>query len=258
MVGRDYDPSVSSYRSREHGEVAIEVAGLGRDGVYEDISFQVRKGEILGLAGLLGCQRDAVVRSIFGALHPDRGSIRIHGRPVSMHSPRRAIANGVSLMPADRKEEGLVLDMSVQDNLTLTVLDRVQSLGLVQPGRRRSLADRLIRQLAAKVSSPGQPVKSLSGGNQQKIVIGKWVARDADIVIAEDPTRGVDVGAKAEIWTALQELAENGRAVILITTELEELMGACDRILVMSRGRITGEYARPDFDAEAIAHGFVS
>lgn len=258
MVGRDYDPSVSSYRSREHGEIAIEVAGLGRDGVYEDICFHVRKGEILGLAGLLGCQRDTVVRSIFGALHPDRGSIHIHGRPVSMHSPRQAIANGVSLMPADRKEEGLVLDMSVQDNLTLTILDRVRRLGMVDPGRRRSLAYRLIRQLSAKVSSPAQSVKSLSGGNQQKIVIGKWVARDADIVIAEDPTRGVDVGAKAEIWTALQELAENGRAVILITTELEELMGACDRILVMSRGRITGEYARSDFDAETIAHDFVA
>lgn len=258
MVGRNYDPAVSSYKPRDFGEVALEVAGLGVHGVFDAVTFSVRKGEILGLAGLLGCQREAVVRSIFGALPATCGTIKVHGKQVRLTTPRGAIAQGISFMPADRKEEGLVLEMSVEDNLTLTVLDRIRRLGFVHPRMRRTWADRLIRQLSTKVSSPRQPVKNLSGGNQQKVVIGKWVAREGDIIIAEDPTRGVDIGAKAEIWTALQDLAASGRAIILITTELEEMLGACDRIVVMNRGRISGAFDRPDFDAEAIAHRFVN
>lgn len=258
MVGRDYDPSVSSYKPRDIGAVALELDGLGREGIYQDISLQVCKGEILGLAGLLGCHREALVRSIFGTIVPNSGSIKIHGQQVSLKSPRSAIAHGVSFMPADRKEEGLVLGMSVEDNLTLTVLDRIRRFGLIQVRKRRTLTDSLIRKLSTKVSTPKQPVKNLSGGNQQKVVIGKWMARQGDIIIAEDPTRGVDIGAKAEIWAALQELAESGCAIILITTELEEMMGASDRIIVMNRGRISGEFQRHEFYAETIAHRFVN
>lgn len=258
MVGRDYDPAVSSYTPRDPGAVALELDRLGREGNYQDISLQVRKGEIVGLAGLLGCHREAVVRSIFGALPPDRGTIKINGGQVSLNSPRSAIAQGISFMPADRKEEGLVLGMSVEDNLTLTVLDRIRRFGLIKSRTRKTLADGLIRKLSTKVSTPKQPVKNLSGGNQQKVVIGKWMARQGQIIIAEDPTRGVDIGAKAEIWAALQELAKAGCAIILITTELEEMMGASDRIIVMNRGRISGEFERHEFDAETIAHRFVN
>lgn len=258
MVGREYDPSSMSYRERKLGEVALEATNLTSKGHFAGVSFRVRKGEILGIAGLLGCQREAVVRAIFGALPVHGGSIEIHGRPVRIGSPRQAIDQGISFMPADRKDEGLVLDMSVEDNLCLTVLDSLSAGGLLRFGKRRELTRSLIARLATKVSSRKQPVRGLSGGNQQKVVIGKWLARKGDIVIAEDPTRGVDIGAKAEIWSVLQEMASEGKAIILIASELEELLGACDRIIAMNRGRVTSEYLRKDFDAEAIAHSFVA
>ena len=152
MVGRDYDPAVSAYRQRAHGETAIEVTGLASNGRFRDVSFSLRRGEILGIAGLLGCQREAVVRTIFGALPADAGVIRVHGREVTLRAPRQAIAQGISFMPADRKDEGLALDMSVQDNLSLTVLDRIRRLGMVLPGKRRGMTGDLIRRLSIKVS----------------------------------------------------------------------------------------------------------
>lgn len=258
MVGREYDPSFMSYRERALGEVALEVRNLSSKAYFSDVSFDVCKGEILGIAGLLGCQREAVVRAIFGALPIDSGSIEVHGQPVKIGSPRQAIDHGISFMPADRKDEGLVLDMSVEDNLSLPVLDDLSAGGLLRSGKRREMAQSLIKRLATKVSSRKQPVRGLSGGNQQKIVIGKWLARKGDIVIAEDPTRGVDIGAKGEIWSVLQDMARDGKAIILIASELEELLGACDRIIAMNRGRVTSEYRREDFDAETIAHSFVA
>jgi len=218
----------------------------------------VRAGEIVGIAGLLGCQREAVVRALFGATSLDSGEIRISGKPVVLRSPRDAIAHGIGFMPADRKGEGLVMSMNVGDNIGLTILRRLGSLGFLNRRRKNAVARDMVTRLAAKVSGLQQLVSQLSGGNQQKIVIGKWIARGGDIVIAEDPTRGVDVGAKFEIWRTLQGLAEGGKAVLLITTELQELMDACDRIVVMSRGRVTGNFRREEFSAEAIAHCFVA
>jgi ABC-type sugar transport system ATPase subunit len=161
-------------------------------------------------------------------------------------------------MPADRKGEGLILPMSVADNVGLAILKRLGFMGFLRKRRRNVVAFDMVRTLAAKVSSLSQIVSQLSGGNQQKIVIGKWIAQGGNVIIAEDPTRGVDVGAKFEIWRAVQGLAESGKAVILITTELQELMDACDRIVVMSRGRVTGRFRREEFSAEAIAHCFVA
>jgi len=258
MVGREHKPGETAYRHRALGDVALEVRGIGRDGVFDDVSFEVRKGEIVGIAGLLGCQREAVVRSLFGAFAIDRGEIRIGGRRAVLRSPRDAIAGGVGFMPADRKNEGLVLSMNVGDNVGLTILDRLKAMGLLRRARKNAIAAGIVKILAAKVSSLSQLISQLSGGNQQKIVIGKWMARGGDIVIAEDPTRGVDVGAKFEIWRAVQKLAEDGKAVLLTTTELQELMDACDRIVVMSRGRVTGQFRRDEFSAEAIAHRFVA
>jgi ribose transport system ATP-binding protein len=258
MVGREHKPGETAYRQRALGDVALEVRGIGKDGVFDDVSFEVRKGEIVGIAGLLGCQREAVVRSLFGALAIDRGEIRIDGGKAALRSPRDAIAGGIGFMPADRKNEGLVLSMNVGDNVGLTILDRLKAMGLLRRGRRNAIAVAMVKALSAKVSSLSQLVSQLSGGNQQKIVIGKWMARGGDIVIAEDPTRGVDVGAKFEIWRAIQKLAESGKAVLLTTTELQELMDACDRIVVMSRGRVTGHFRREEFSAEAIAHRFVA
>jgi ribose transport system ATP-binding protein len=258
MVGREHKPGQSAYKERRHGSLALEAKGIGKAGVFDDVSLEVRAGEIVGIAGLLGCQREAVVRAIFGASSIDRGEIRLHGKEASLRSPRDAIASGIAFMPADRKGEGLVLPMSVGDNLGLTILRRLGRLGFLKRRQKNASANDLVRKLAIKASSLSQLVSQLSGGNQQKIVIGKWIARGGDIVIAEDPTRGVDVGAKFEIWRAIQGLAEEGKAVLLLTTELQEMMDACDRILVMSRGRVTGHFHRKDFSAEAIAHCFVA
>jgi ABC-type sugar transport system ATPase subunit len=198
------------------------------------------------------------VRAIFGATSIDQGEIRVRGKPMHLRSPRDAIAAGIGFMPSDRKGEGLVLQMNVGDNLGLTILRRLGRFGLLRRRQRQALGSDLVRRLAVKASGLSQTVSQLSGGNQQKIVIGKWIVRGGDIVIAEDPTRGVDVGAKFEIWRTIQGLAEEGKAVLLLTTELQEMMDACDRILVMSRGRMTGHFHRRDFSAEAIAHCFVA
>ncbi|TIS56010.1 MAG: sugar ABC transporter ATP-binding protein [Mesorhizobium sp.] len=258
MVGREHKPGQSAYQERRCGSVALEANGLGKAGVFDDISLQVRAGEIVGIAGLLGCQREAVVRAIFGDQSIDRGEIRVQGRKVQLRSPRDAIAFGIGFMPADRKREGLVLPMSVGDNIAMTILRRLGRLGFMKRRQRNAIANGLVRTLAIKTNGLSQLASQLSGGNQQKIVIGKWIARGGDIVIAEDPTRGVDVGAKFEVWRAIQDLAEEGKAILLLTTELQEMMDACDRILVMSRGRMTGHFHRKDFSAEAIAHCFVA
>lgn len=258
MVGREHKPGQSAYRERRQGSLALEAKAIGKAGIFDNVSLEVRAGEIVGIAGLLGCQREAVVRAIFGASSLDRGEIRVHGRTAPLRSPRDAIASGIAFMPADRKGEGLVLPMSVGDNLGLTILRRFGRLGFLKRRQKNASANDLVRKLAIKSSALSQLVSQLSGGNQQKIVIGKWIARGGDIVIAEDPTRGVDVGAKFEIWRAIQGLAEEGKAVLLLTTELQEMMDACDRILVMSRGRVTGHFQRKDFSAEVIAHCFVA
>lgn len=258
MVGREHKPGQSAYRERLQGSLALEAKAIGKAGIFDNVSLEVRAGEIVGIAGLLGCQREAVVRAIFGASSLDRGEIRVHGRTAPLRSPRDAIASGIAFMPADRKGEGLVLPMSVGDNLGLTILRRFGRLGFLKRRQKNASANDLVRKLAIKSSALSQLVSQLSGGNQQKIVIGKWIARGGDIVIAEDPTRGVDVGAKFEIWRAIQGLAEEGKAVLLLTTELQEMMDACDRILVMSRGRVTGHFQRKDFSAEVIAHCFVA
>ncbi|TPK69614.1 sugar ABC transporter ATP-binding protein [Mesorhizobium sp. B2-4-19] len=258
MVGREHKPGQSAYKERRFGDVVLEAKGICKAGVFDDICLQVRAGEIVGIAGLLGCQREAVVRAIFGDRSIDRGEIRVQGRKVQLRSPRDAIAFGIGFMPADRKREGLVLPMSVGDNIAMTILRRLGRLGFTKRRQRNATANGLVRALAIKTSGLSQLASQLSGGNQQKIVIGKWIARGGDIVIAEDPTRGVDVGAKFEIWRTIQDLAEQGKAILLLTTELQEMMDACDRVLVMSRGRVTGHFHRKDFSAEAIAHCFVA
>ncbi len=255
MVGREGKTSEKVHSKREPGEIVLDAQQIG-NAHFKDVSFCLRKGEILGMAGLLGCQREAVVRSLFGAQRIESGKLIVHGKEQHFRSPHDAIENGIAFMAADRKQEGLVLNMTVADNISLTVLDRVRSFGFL---RRRSVVEitrSIVDLLAIKVSGFAQRVSQLSGGNQQKVVIGKWIARKSDIIIAEDPTRGVDVGAKFEIWQAIQSLADEGRSVILLTTELEEMISVCDRIIVMGRGRITGTFQREEFSAEAIAHRF--
>ena len=256
MVGKAKVEVQNLYRPREQGDVLLKVDRLAKAGKFRDISFELRKGEILGVAGLLGCNREALAQALFGAVSTDDGQIVINNSAVRLKSPHDAIRLGVAYMPADRKHEGLVLGMNVADNTSLTTLGAVGKWGVLRHGRVRRLGSDLVKLLSIKVSGLSQKASQLSGGNQQKIVIGKWIARKSGIVIAEDPTRGVDIGAKAEIWDALQTLAEEGRALILMTTELQEMLHVCDRIIVMSRGRITGEFKRSEFSAEAITQRF--
>jgi ribose transport system ATP-binding protein len=253
MVGRDQVPSQIAHAPRQLGDVMLEAKSIGAAGLFDDVSLAIRSGEILGIAGLLGCQREAVVRALFGSQPITRGEICVQQRPRKFRSPGEAIKAGLGFLPADRKREGLVLPMSVGDNIALTLLSRLASFGFMRSRRRNRLAQDLIRTLAAKVSGPAQPAVELSGGNQQKIVIAKWIARGGDIFLIEDPTRGVDVGAKPQIWRAVHELAGKGKAILLVTSELQELMDVSDRIIVMSRGRVTGHFTRPEFSVESIA-----
>lgn len=253
MVGRDQVPSQIAHAPRELGDVMLEARSIGAGKLFDDVSLEIRSGEIVGIAGLLGCQREAVMRALFGAQPIGRGEIRVKQKPRNFRSPKEAIAAGLGFLPADRKKEGLVLPMGVGDNIALTMLSRLSSLGFMRNGRKNRLTQDLIRSLSAKVSGVAQPAIELSGGNQQKIVIAKWIARGGDILLIEDPTRGVDVGAKPQIWRAVHELAGKGKAILLVTSELQELMDVSDRIIVMSRGRVTGHFTRGQFSVESIA-----
>lgn len=256
MVGPERAGHQVAHRSRPQGALLLRVDRITKAGRFQDISFDLHTGEILGIAGLLGCNREVVAQALFGATPIDSGRIEVHGAKVDLRTPHDAIRSGIAFMPADRKNEGLVLPMSTGDNACLTTLDRLGSWGLLRRKGLRQVARQLVKLLSIKVADLSQRVAQLSGGNQQKVVIGKWIARDSAIVIAEDPTRGVDIGAKAEIWDALQTLADEGRGLILMTTELQEMLQVCDRIIVMSRGRVSGEFLRPTFSAEDITRQF--
>jgi ribose transport system ATP-binding protein len=201
----------------------------------------------------MGCERESVIRTLFGLHAPDEGEVRVRGQVVRFAGAGDAIQASIAYLPADRKAEGLVLGMSVYDNLALGTLPQLSRLGFLSRQRQRRQGGALIEQLRIKAPAPDRGVVNLSGGNQQKVVLGKWMARGADVWIVEEPTRGVDVGGKQHIWEALHKLAHDGKAILVVSSELPELMGLCDRIAVMSRGRITGEFDRAAFDADAIA-----
>jgi ABC-type sugar transport system ATPase subunit len=235
----EFSPRVPS---RER--VILRVRGLARRGVVEDVSFDLYEGEILGIAGLVGAGRTELVRLIFGVNRPDAGRIELAGRHVARPTPRAMRRMGVGFLPEDRKRQGLVLGLPVRENLSLAALGRISRLGLVQERRERTLVESLVRDLQVACASPEVPAGTLSGGNQQKIVIGKWLARDPRVLILDEPTRGIDVQAKAQIFRILERLAEAGVAVLFISSELEEVMVVSHRILTMAGGRIVRESVR--------------
>lgn len=258
MVGRELGERFPPRDAPAPGAVLLKVDGLGVQGRFQDVSFELRAGEIVGIAGLLGCERETVIRSLFGLHAPSAGHIHVDGAPRRFAQPADAIDAGIAYLPADRKAEGLVLGMSVHDNLALTTLPAISRFGLISRRRRNAGTSALIRRLQIKARDPDRGVVNLSGGNQQKVVLGKWIARAARVWIVEEPTRGVDVGGKPQIWEALLAASREGKAILMVSSELPELMGICDRILVMSRGRLTGEFARAHFDAAEIAHRAVA
>ncbi|MGP8302073.1 sugar ABC transporter ATP-binding protein [Streptomyces inhibens] len=257
MVGRDIADQYPRQRPDEPGAPLLRVRGLTRNGtkagpVFEGIDFEVRAGEVVGLAGLVGAGRTEVVRAIFGVDRYDAGTVEIDGTRLARGDVRAAMRAGLGLVPEDRKGQGLVLDASLQDNLTLARLDRDTRGGLVDRGAQRREAAAVAGQLKVRMSGLAQPARTLSGGNQQKIVIGKWLLADTKLLILDEPTRGIDVGAKVEIYQLINELTASGRAVLMISSDLPEVLGMSDRVLVMSQGRLAGELSAEEATQDAV------
>lgn len=240
MVGRSLEAEFPAHGSQT-GQERLRVAGLSRGSSVQAVSFCARAGEVLGFAGLVGAGRTETMRLIFGADLPDAGQIFVNGREVSINNPQDAIGLGICLLTEDRKGQGLVPLHSVLDNFALPNLKRFQRGPFLSRGQQRQALAGYVDSLKIKVSNPDQAAVSLSGGNQQKVVLAKWLARDADVIIFDEPTRGIDVGAKYEIYLLMKELAEAGKAIIMVSSELPEVIGMSDRILVMHAGRIRGE-----------------
>ncbi|WP_414662815.1 sugar ABC transporter ATP-binding protein [Horticoccus sp. 23ND18S-11] len=251
MVGRDLKDQFPKQRAAV-GEEVLRVEHLRRDGVLHDINFALRRGEVVGLAGLMGSGRTELARAVFGADAIDGGRVLIRGEERTIASPRDAIDLGLGLLTEDRKQQGLVLVLSVQENMCLPSVGRFSRGGVMQPARESEATARRIQELRIKTPGPHQRVVHLSGGNQQKVVLGKWLCTEADILIFDEPTRGIDVGAKVEIYQLMNQLAARGAAILMISSELPEILGMSDRILVMHAGRIAGEFPAAEATQEKL------
>lgn len=259
MVGRDLGDLYRPRRGRPGGEIVLEVRGLCGPPRLRDISFCVRRGEIVGLAGLIGAGRTELARLILGAEKRTAGRLFLEGREVRLNHPADAVALGIGYVPEDRKKQGLVLPMTVRENITLTIHRSVSGfLGLLRPSAEKEIADRFIRDLRMKVTGREQIVRSLSGGNQQKVLLAKWLAIRPKVLILDEPTRGIDVGAKAEVHRLIAELADEGLGILLISSELPEILRLSDRILVMHEGRLTADLPREQADEESILKAAVA
>lgn len=254
MVGRTVD---QEYPKRdvipgEDAPVALEVRNLKRDGVFEDISFQLRKGEILGFAGLVGSGRTEIARALFGADKLDSGEIFINGKAVKINSPGAAIKNGIALLTEDRKMQGLHLNLSLSRNVTAANLKAVTKRGFLQRAHEKDVCSDYIKALAIKTPSTEQKTINLSGGNQQKVVLAKWMFANSDIIILDEPTRGIDVGAKMEIYHLMNDMIAQGKSIIMISSELPELLAMSDRVMVIYEGHHKGTLVGEDITAENV------
>jgi len=251
MVGRELS-NLYPKSEAKIGEVVLEVRHLTRPGVFADVSFQLRRGEILGFAGLVGAGRTEVVRVLFGIDQAESGETWLKGKQVRIRSPQQAMEYGIAYVPEDRHQQGLVMNFSIASNITLAILQLVSRLGLLDPRREQKIASEYSSQLRVRSSGVGQVVSALSGGNQQKVVLGKWLATNPSVLILDEPTRGIDVGAKAEVHRIISELAASGLAIILISSELPEVLAMADRVLVLHEGRITGTFPRSEATQERV------
>jgi rhamnose transport system ATP-binding protein len=251
MVGRDLD-SLFPKSDIAAGDVVLDVENLSRENVFYDISFTVRRGEIVALAGLVGAGRSEVARAIFGIDRRTSGSVRINGKALPNGSPQAAMAAGLALVPEDRRQQGLVMDLGIDQNVALASLRRLARFGLIRRSSERSLATTWAARLQLKFGRMSNPVSTLSGGNQQKVVLGKWLALGPSLLIIDEPTRGIDVGTKAEVHRILDELVAAGMGILMISSELPEVLGMADRVLVLHEGRMTAQLDRADADEAAI------
>ncbi len=249
MVGRELS-QVYPTIEKSIGETSFEVRNIRHGSAVQDVSFSLHSGEIVGLFGLMGAGRTELVRCLFGVDKMDAGEIYVHGSLLKNPSPQNCIKEGMAFITEDRRQEGLFMPKSVKENLVMVKLDQLLGLfGVVNRKKEEQETLKAVKELSIKVQNRNtQAVKNLSGGNQQKVVIGKWVMRDPSIFIMDEPTRGVDVGAKAEIYTIINQMAKNGATVIFISSEMEELMGVCDRILVMCRNKMVADIPRDEYE----------
>ncbi|WP_226659294.1 sugar ABC transporter ATP-binding protein [Pseudalkalibacillus hwajinpoensis] len=251
MVGRELTDRFPE-RAPKPGETMLEVKGLARKGIFQNVSFKVRSGEIVGVSGLMGAGRTEVMRTIFGLDGKYTGDIYIKGQKVVIKNPSQAVQLGLGFITEDRKEEGLVLDFSLKDNIALPSLYSFAPKGLINEKSEQDFVELLIKRLTIKTESAKTSAKNLSGGNQQKVVIAKWIGIGPKVLILDEPTRGVDVGAKREIYQLMNELTDRGVAIIMVSSELPEVLGMSDRILVFREGQLTGEVSKEEATQEKI------
>jgi ribose transport system ATP-binding protein len=251
MVGRELKETYPPRNVSITGEVILETKNLCGNGL-RDISFKLRRGETLGLGGLIGSGRTELAELIFGAKPRTGGEILMKGKPVENKRPRNALRRGIALVPEDRKRQGALLDIDIKGNISMVILNKISTLSVVNKAKEKSVAESYKNSLLIKTPNVNEKIKNLSGGNQQKVIIAKWLAAAPEIIIFDEPTRGIDVGAKHEIYKLINKLVESGKTLLLISSEMEELMGMSDRILVLSEGRIAGELEKKDFNQERI------
>ncbi len=235
-------------------DTILEVKNFTLSNKFEDISFTVKKGEIFGIAGLVGAGRTELMHALFGLDKPEQGSVVFDGEELHVNRPKDAIAKGIAYVTEDRKDEGLVLEMSIAQNITLASMKELSAGLFVKENEEKKVIKDQIQKLRIKMNNPKQMVKSLSGGNQQKVVLAKWMMKEPKLLILDEPTRGIDVGAKAEIYKLMCEYVAKGNAIIMISSEMPEVMGMADRIMVLSNGKIGGELNRDEFVQEQIMH----
>lgn len=251
MVGRKLSEVYPARPAEPETEVVLEARHLTGNG-DQDISLHLRRGEVLGLGGLVGAGRTEFAELLFGAKKIESGKLFLHGRETRIKSPQQAMKQGIVLMPEDRKREGIILDMTIRENMALSVLRKISNALIINKKKEKNLVDKYIGAMSVKTPSPEQKVKNLSGGNQQKVVLAKGMATEPDIVIIDEPTRGIDVGAKREVYDMINRMVAEGKSVIMISSDMEELLGMSDRIAVFCEGRLSGTIEKKEFNAELV------
>ena len=252
MIGREISDKFPARSSKPGDKEIFRVEGLSRHGVISDISFSLREGEVLGFAGLVGAGRTEIARAVIGMDYTDMGEIYVEGKRARIRSPKDALRSGIAYLSEDRKQEGLVLKAPVKWNISMANMSRILSAGMVNEKKDEAIADEMIDKILIKTPSREQYAMNLSGGNQQKIVVAKWLNTDAKIFIFDEPTRGIDVGAKYEIYVLINELVQEGKSVILISSELPEVLEMCDRVLVINKGKLAAELTGENMNAQSV------
>jgi monosaccharide-transporting ATPase len=257
MLGRELAEQLARRRAAEDGspadgEPVLEAVDLHRSPALDGVSVSIGRGEIVGLAGLLGSGRTETARAVFGADPLDSGSVAVNGVPLRLKSPRDAVEHKIGLSSEDRKTEGIIPQLSVRENLTLALLPHLRRHGIVDRKRQAAIVDRFIKAIGIKCSSPDQPIRELSGGNQQKVLLARWLCIDPQLLILDEPTRGIDVGAKRDIQVLVRQLADEGLAVLLISSELEEIVSDSDRVVTLRDGRSVAQLAGDEITEDAL------